>query len=62
MYRILVRKPEAKRQLGKPRCTWVDNKMGLKEVWHEDVGWIYVALDRVQLQFVVNTPMDFHLS
>jgi hypothetical protein len=24
-YRILVRNPEGKRQLGRPRCRWVDN-------------------------------------
>jgi hypothetical protein len=24
-YRILVGKPEGKRELGKPRCRWVDN-------------------------------------
>jgi hypothetical protein len=24
-YRILVGKPEGKRQLGKPRCRWEDN-------------------------------------
>jgi hypothetical protein len=24
-YRILVRKPEGKRSLGRPRCTWVHN-------------------------------------
>jgi hypothetical protein len=31
-HRILVGKPEGKRQLGRPRCRWVDNiKMVLKE-------------------------------
>jgi hypothetical protein len=31
-YRILVGKPEGKRQLGRPRHRWVDNnKMGLRE-------------------------------
>jgi hypothetical protein len=31
-YWILVRQPEGKRKLGKPRCTWVFNiKMGLRE-------------------------------
>jgi hypothetical protein len=34
-YRILVGKPEGKRQLGRPRHRWVDsNKMDLKEI-----GW-----------------------
>jgi hypothetical protein len=32
-YRILVRKPEGKRPLGKPRRRWVDNiKMDFREV------------------------------
>jgi hypothetical protein len=34
-YRILVGKPEGKRQLGRPRLGWVDNiKIGLREI-----GW-----------------------
>jgi hypothetical protein len=34
-YRVLVGKPEGKRQLGGPRCRWDDNiKMDLQEV-----GW-----------------------
>jgi hypothetical protein len=32
-YGILVRKPEGKRPLGRPRCRWVDNiKMDLIEI------------------------------
>ena len=32
-YRVLVGKPEGKRQLGRPRRRWEDNiKMGLQEV------------------------------
>jgi hypothetical protein len=32
-YKILVRKPEGKRPLGKPRCRWEDNiKMNLREI------------------------------
>jgi hypothetical protein len=32
-YRILVRKPEGKRLLGRPRLRWVDNiKMDLREI------------------------------
>jgi hypothetical protein len=34
-YRILVKKPEGKRALGKPKCRWVDNiKMDFREI-----GW-----------------------
>jgi len=32
-YRVLVRKPEERRQLGRPRHRWVDNiRMDLQEV------------------------------
>jgi hypothetical protein len=32
-YRILVRNPEGKRPLRRPRCRWVDNiKMDLREI------------------------------
>jgi hypothetical protein len=33
VHRVLVGKPEGKRQLGRPRCRWEDNiKMDLQEV------------------------------
>jgi predicted membrane protein len=48
-YRILVRKPEEKRQLGTPRRRWVDNiKMDLREMGWDDVDWIDMAQDRDQ--------------
>jgi hypothetical protein len=47
VYKVLVRKPEGKRQLGIPRCRWDDNiKMDLQEVGCEDMGWIDPAEDR----------------
>jgi hypothetical protein len=37
-YRLLVGKPEGKRQLGRPRRRWVDNiRMDLEEVGWGDV-------------------------
>jgi hypothetical protein len=43
VYRVLVRKPECKRPLGRPRCRWEDNiKMDLQEV-----GYRY-GLDRAE--------------
>jgi hypothetical protein len=33
VYRVLVRRPEGKRPLGRPRCRWEDNiKMNLREM------------------------------
>jgi hypothetical protein len=43
-YRILVRKPEGKRLLGRPRCRWVDSiKMGLREIGWCGIDWINLA-------------------
>jgi hypothetical protein len=40
-YRILVRKPEGKRPLGRPRRKWVGNiKMDLREIAWDGVVWI----------------------
>jgi len=44
VYKILVRKPEGKRPLGRPRHRWEDNiKMYLKEIGYEGVNWIHVV-------------------
>jgi hypothetical protein len=47
-YRILVRKPEGRRPLGRPRRRWVDNiKMDLREivcmVWIELI-WFRIGI------------------
>jgi hypothetical protein len=47
IYRLLVRKPEAKRPLGRPRRSWMDNiKMDLLEIRLNAVDWIGFAQDR----------------
>jgi len=46
-YRVLVGKPEGKRQLGRPRCRWENNiKMNLQEVGCGEMDWIDLAQDR----------------
>jgi hypothetical protein len=46
-YRILVRRPEGRRPLGRSRSRWEDNiKMDLKEVGWEGVDWTDMAQDR----------------
>jgi hypothetical protein len=45
-YRILVGKPEGKRPLGRPRCSWVDNiKLDLREIRWGGMDWIDLAQD-----------------
>jgi hypothetical protein len=40
-FKILVRKSEGKRSLGRPRHRWKDNiKINIKEIWREIMGWI----------------------
>jgi hypothetical protein len=57
-YRILVRKPEGKRPLGRPRHRLVDNiKMDLREI-----GWDGMAQDRGQWRALVNTVMNLWVS
>jgi hypothetical protein len=54
-YRILVRKPEGKRPLGRPRRRWEDNiKMGLREIGWGGMDWIDLAQDRDQWRALVN--------
>jgi hypothetical protein len=43
-YRLLVRKSEGKRKLGRPRCRWVDNiKMDLSDIGLGELDLIRVA-------------------
>jgi hypothetical protein len=46
-YRILVRKPEGKRPLGRSRRMWVDNiKMDLRDIGWGDIDRIDLANER----------------
>jgi hypothetical protein len=46
-YRILVRKPEERRPLGRPRRRWADeSKMDLRKIGWRDMEWIDLAHDR----------------
>jgi len=46
LYRVLVGKPEGKRQLGRPRRRWDNIKMALQEVGCGGVDWFEMAQDR----------------
>jgi hypothetical protein len=61
--RILVGKPEGKRQLGRPRHRWVDNiRMELGEIEWSGVDWIGLAKDRNRWRVLVNTVMNLQVS
>jgi hypothetical protein len=61
-YRILVGKPEGKRQLGRPRRKWLDNiKVDLREIGWDCMDWIDLAQDRDQWRALVNTVMNFRV-
>ena len=47
VYRVLVRKPEGRRPLGRPRRRWADNiRMDLQKVGCMHMDWIGLAQDR----------------
>jgi len=47
MYRILVRKAEGKRPLGRHRRRWKGNiRMDLREIGCGDVNWLHLAQNR----------------
>ena len=60
--RVLVRKPEGKRSLGKPRRRWEDNiKMYLQEVGGGRGDWMELAQDRDRWRALVGTVRDFRV-
>jgi hypothetical protein len=47
VYKVLVRKPEGKRPLGRPKCWWEDGIiMDLREIGWGGVDWIRLAQER----------------
>jgi hypothetical protein len=61
-YRLLVRKPEGKRPIGRPRRWWVDNiKMNLLEIGWGGVDWIALAQDRDKWRALVNAVMNLRV-
>jgi hypothetical protein len=60
--RVVVRKPDVKRQIGRPRRGWVDNiKMERKELGWEGVDWVNVAYDRDKWRALVDEVMNFRV-
>jgi hypothetical protein len=61
-YRILVRKPEGKKQLGRPRRRRVDNtKIDLREIVWDGMDWIELDHNRDQWRALVNTVINLRV-
>ena len=62
IYRVLVRKPEGKRPLGRPRHRWEDNiKMVFQEVGCGSMDWIELAPDGDRWPAHVTAVMNLHV-
>jgi hypothetical protein len=60
--RLLVRKPEGKKPLGRSRHRWIDNiKMDLSEIGLSVVDWIGLAQDRYRWRALVNSVMNLRV-
>jgi hypothetical protein len=63
IYRVLVGKPEGKRQLGRHRRRWEDNiRMDFQEVLCEDMEWNELAQDRDRWWALVNAVVNLRVS
>ena len=62
MHRVLVRKPEGKRPLGRPRRRWEDNtKMDFQEVGGGFEDWMELAQNRDRWWALVSTVMNLRV-
>jgi hypothetical protein len=62
VYKFLVRKPEGKRPLGRPRRRWeVGIRMDLREIGLGCVDWIRLSQDRDRWRAVVSAVMNFRV-
>jgi hypothetical protein len=63
VYRLLVGKPEGKRQPGRPRLRWIDIiKIDRLEIGLGVVVWIGLAQDRYRWRALVNAVLNLRDS
>jgi hypothetical protein len=61
-YRILVRKPEGKRPLGRRKRRWVDNvQMDLRQIRCNGMDWIDQTQVRDQWRALMSTVMNLRV-
>ena len=61
MYRVLLRKPEGRRPLGRPRRRWVDNIRMDLQVGCGYMDWIGLAQDRDRWRTVASAVMNLRV-
>jgi hypothetical protein len=62
VYKVLLGKPEAKRQLGRPRRRWEDGiRIDLREIGRGVVDWIRLAQDRDSWRAVVSAVINLRV-
>jgi len=59
VYRVLLRKPEGKRPMGRPGRRWVDNiRTDLQEVGYGYMDWVGLAQDRDRWRTLVSVVVN----
>jgi hypothetical protein len=62
VYKVLMRKPEGKRSLARPRRRWEDGiRMDVREIGWGSVAWIQLAQVSDRWRAVVNTVMNLRV-
>jgi hypothetical protein len=63
VYKVLVKKPEGKRALGRPRLRWEDGiRMDIRDIVLWGVDWIRLAQDRNRWKAVVSAMMNLRVK